>query len=180
MNPKGRTFRAAGLLLAAGAMLSAGCDGDPSTGYTMRSLYPEDVKSVAVDMFQRGPAVYRREIETRLTKAVVKRIQLDTPYRIEPKASADTVLTGSLELVEQAVVFNNPDTGRPREKEITFTVDVVWKNQRTGEEKLNVRNLRVTGTYLPHEPFSENFYQGSEDLINRLARRIVEQMERPW
>jgi hypothetical protein len=61
-----------------------------------------------------------------------------------------------------------------------MVVSFTWTDLRTGKTLAERTNFAVTDTYLPHEPFSETYFQGSEALINRLARRIVEQMESDW
>ncbi len=166
--------------VAVAAVLAAGCSDDPAAGYTTRSLYHTNVDSVAVEMFETGRGVYRRHLEDRLTKAVVKRIQYDTRYKITDKAEADTLLTGTIDVVEQAVIHSNPRDARTREQELAFAVSLTWTDLRSGQQLAKVHNLRASVSYLPARPFKEDFFVGSEDEINRLARRIVEQMERDW
>lgn len=162
-------------------MLPAGCADDPSKGYTTQSPYRRGVRSVAVEMLARGPEVYRRDIEIRATEAIRKRIESEIPaYQVLPKARADTLLTGTLKLISQRVLSFNPDTGRPREQEITMLVSLRWEDLRTGEVIKPVDNLRVSGTYVQHPPLGEDFSQGREEVLNLLARRIVEEMEADW
>jgi formylmethanofuran dehydrogenase subunit E-like metal-binding protein len=165
-----------GLLLSVSAVLAMFAGG---CGYQVGNLYRDDVDTVAVDMFTRGRMVYRRELETRATEAIVKRINL-TPYRIAPKNQADTILTGSIDVVPQRVPQYDPDSGRPRFKELLLKVSFQWKDQRTGKVLVEHENVIVSGTYVTHEPLNEDFFQGSEDVVNRLAERIVAYMERDW
>ncbi len=158
----------------------AGCSTDPSVGYTTGSQYREDIKTVAMQMFGRGKDVYRRQLEFRLTEAVVKRVQQDTPYRIGKSDTADTELRGEIRSVYQQILHYNPDTGRPREMEVVFRISFTWTDLRTGEVLAHDDNLLVFATYIPQDPFNESFFDGSEDLINRAASRIVESMEAPW
>ena len=60
------------------------------------------------------------------------------------------------------------------------TIDFQWKDLRTGKMLVERNNYRVTGYYVPSMPFSEGFFHGSEDTVNRLARRIVEEMREDW
>ncbi len=159
----------------AGAMLTAG-----GCGYTMGDLYPEDVKTVAVDIFARGQDVYRRELGFRLTEAVCKVIESQTPYRLARQNDPDTKLTGTIESVEQQVLSSNPDTGMPREKEITLVLSLRWTDLRTGRVRMEVDNFRIADSYIPDTAFREDFFDGTEAVINRAARRIVEQMEKQW
>ncbi len=162
------------LLILAAAGILGGC------GYQVGGMYRENIKTVAVPMFTRGKDVYRRGLEMRLTEAVAKRIQQDTPYKISTRDRSDTILTGTIENIRQQVMNTNPDTGEPRMLEITITVSFTWKDQRTREVLAEQPKLRVAGFYIPHSPVSEDFFQGSDDVINKLARRIVEHMEKEW
>jgi hypothetical protein len=163
------------------ALLSlAGCSSDPARGYSFANQYQENIRTVAVPIFDIGKDVYRRGLEFRLTEALVKRIELDTPYKVVEKKRADTELRGRIEQVEQRVLSFNPDTGLPREAEITFTVSFTWTDLRSGKVLASQSRFRQAGTYLPQRPIGEDFFQGSEDVINRLARRVVEHMEKPW
>lgn len=167
-------------MLAAGLLQSAGCSGDPSQGYTMKSPYPQNVKTVAVPIFTRGKDVYRRELEFRLTEAVQKQIQLNTNYHVVDRSRADTLLVGSIDTISERVLSFNPDTGDPRDKEITMVVSFTWTDLRTGKVLATRTKLPLTSTYIPPTPFNENFFEGSEDVMIRIASRIVEQMEAPW
>lgn len=157
-----------------------GCTDDPTKGYTLRSPHRGGIRTVAVPIWTRGKGVYRRELEMRSTQAIVKRIELDTPYKVTRKARADTLLAGTIDLVEQRILSMNPDTGMPRELELTLHVSFKWTDLRSGKALVERSNFRVAGTYIPSAPFSEDFFHGSEDVVSRLARRVVEQMEADW
>ena len=159
------------MILAGGTL--GGC-----AGYTTASQYPDDVETVAVDIFARGKDVYRRGIEMRITEAIVKQIELDTPYKVTKKSRADTQLSGTLEVVNQRVLSTNTLTGQPHEIEITLEVSFTWKDLRSGKILAEQSSMPMAATYIPQDPFSEDFFQGSEDDVNRLAARIVEQMEK--
>jgi outer membrane lipopolysaccharide assembly protein LptE/RlpB len=168
-------------LLLAGPMLAAcGCDVDPTQGYTTRSQYPKSIRTVAVPIWTRGKAIYRRELEMQLTEAIVKRLELSTPYKVVDKTRADSELSGSIDNVSQRVLSFNPDSGQARELEITYTVSFTWTDLRSGRVLTRRKNFRQAGTYIPPAPFSEDFFQGSEDLVNKLAQRIVDQMALEW
>lgn len=169
-------------VLVAGCLAAAaGCSSDGTTGYTTNSLYRPGIRTVAVPIWQRGEKVYRREVEDRLTEAVQKQIELDTPYKVTSRAKADTELRGTIDEIDQRPMSINPDTGLARELEVTIIVSFTWTDLRPGGKVLVERkNFRVAATYIPEGAYNEDFFQGSEDAINRLAQRIVEQMETPW
>lgn len=167
-------------LLGAMAMLQSGCSGSGRDGYTTVSQYPEDIRTVAVPIWTRSKDVYRRDLEMRITEAVAKRIQQDTPYRLASHEDADTEITGEINQIDQQVLAFNPDTGRPQSMEIRLTVSFVWKDLRSGKILARKDRYKVVGVYIPPSPFDEDFFQGSEDVINQLARRVVEHMESEW
>jgi hypothetical protein len=158
----------------------AGCSSDGRGGYTTSSQYRPGIQTVAVDVWGRGKDVYRRDIEMRVTEAVVKRIEQDTPYKVTVKSRADTLLVGTIDSVEQRTLSFSTDTGLPRETELMFTISFVWKDLRTGKTLVEKKAMTVSGRYTREDPITEDFFQGSENVINRLARQVVEQMEQPW
>ena len=168
----------------AGAMALGGCnfsaDGDGYGHYTMRDPFPTDISTVVVDMFFRGRDVYRRELEYRLTEAVQKRIEMNTNYKLTRRERADTELRGEIAMISQEALSFNPDTGNPREMEIVMTISFQWRDLRSGEVLVRQESLQVSGTYIPDSPLSETFFDGSQDVIEKAAIRIVEHMETPW
>jgi hypothetical protein len=179
-------FSIAALLAGVALIALGGCATDPTRGYTTNNQYVAGVRSVTVPIWTRGKQVYRRGMEMRLTEAIVKRVQQDTPYRITKKGRADTELRGTIDSISQRVLSYHPDTGWPRETEITLRVSFTWTDLRSGEV-LAEGNLHQTGAYLPAQPMArfrrrpeQDFFQGSEDVVNKLAGRIVQYMEAEW
>src|SRR5689334_19574034 len=62
--------------------------------YQWRSLYREDVRTVAVPIFKNKD--YRRGVEFSLSKAVVNQIEMRTPYKVVAREKADTILEGEI------------------------------------------------------------------------------------
>lgn len=168
------------LCLAAIFVGLGGCTSDPTSGYTFASQYPTNVRTVSVPIWTRGPQVYRRELEYKLTEAVIKRIEQDTPYKVTKPVRADTELTGTIDLVTQRVLGSNPDDATPREIAMTLVVSFRWRDLRTGKVLVEKTRYAVTGDYVPGDPFYESDYHGAEAAINRLARRIVEELREDW
>src|SRR5215813_6612178 len=90
-----------------GVVMLAGC-----IGYHVgtNSLYAADVATVYVPMIESDS--YRRDLGERLTEAVVKEIELKTPYKVVSTPDADSILSARLlgdarhALVENQ--FNDP------------------------------------------------------------------------
>src|SRR5215213_7968767 len=78
-------------------------------GYQWRSLYREDVRTVAVPVF--GNRSFERNVEFNLSKAVVSYIESSTPYKVVPKERADTILEGEVTRVEIDTVSNSSTAG---------------------------------------------------------------------
>ncbi len=166
-----RPIRLAVMLAVAAASLAAGGCG---------SMHHADVSSVTVPIWQRGPGVYRRGLEFRLTEAIIKRIELDTHYKVTDKSKADTILEGTIVRVNQGVLSFNPREATPRDVQIRIVVRFKWTDLRTGEVRHEERNLRASGVYYPEHPLNEDFSEGSASAINRMAQLVVEKMEKPW
>ena len=177
-----RTLLGMTVLAVTAAVVFTGCGNpDPTKGYTTISQYRPDIKTIAVPIFRRGTYEYRRDIEFRLTEALVKQIEAQTPYKVVSKGNADTELTGTIQSIDQQVLNFDPGTGRAREIQLRVTVDFTWKDLRgEGKVLVNRKNFRVAAEYIPPRPFNEDFFLGSEDAFNKMARRLVEQLAQPW
>jgi len=173
-----RTWILPGILAAA---LAAGCNADPTQGYTTASQFRTDVQTVAVPIFRREAGEFRRNIEIRLTEAIIKHIEAQTPYKVVDRSRADTLLEGTLRWARIRPLSFDPRTGMAREVQVRLCVDFIWKDLREpGKVFAERKNFRVAADYIPQCPFSEDFFLGSEDAINKLGQRIVEQLAQPW
>ncbi len=173
----GKKFCIAACVLACSAIIPAGCT---PLGYTAKSQYRTGVTSVCVPIWSRGTDVYRRGVEMRLTEALQKRIELDTPYKVTGQERADTLLVGTIRSISQKTLSMNPDTGFPREIRVRFTVSFRWEDLRTGKNIMNVERFTAAEVYHPTPPYNEEFFRGSQGAIEVLARRIVEKMAADW
>ena len=151
-------------------ILLSGC------GYTTRRPFPETVATVHVEMFHSKD--FRKDLEFKLTEAVVKRIETDTRYRIAPRKQADTILSGELVEVRQATLGNDFRTDLPRETGATFVISLRWKDQRTGKILAERQRFAYTTTYIP--PVGESFFDGAVRGLDGVAEQLVETMESPW
>ncbi len=148
-----------------------------SGGYSDEWLYPEDVGSVYVEMFDNQS--FRRGVEYELSDALAKRIEADTPYKIiSSRDRADTVVSGRIEEISESIPSMERQTGRALEKEVQLRVVVNWKNLKTGQ--LLIDNMSVTASASYSEWQNQGFGYASALAANKLAERIVELMENEW
>ena len=158
------------LLLVVGCSVLSGC------GYSTKRPFSTDIQTVHVEMFQSKE--FRRELEFRLTESVIKRIEMDTPYKIAPRKTADAVLTGEIVKVENRTFGDDFDTDQPREIGSTVVVRFRLQDLRSGDILVERPRLVFQTSYIP--PVGETFTQGMTRAMDGLAEQIVETMESSW
>lgn len=166
------------VLLASLAWMLAtltGCSG--IGGYSNETLFPDDVCTVCLDMFDNRS--FRRGIEFDLSDALAKRIESETPYKIvSSKDRADSVISGQLLAVGESALTMERQVARPLEKEVVLTAAVNWKNLNTGRLMINNRTVTATASYSEFQ--NQDFTYASTLAANKLAKQIVELMENDW
>ena len=145
-------------------------------GYSSTRPFPTDIQTVHVEMFHSKE--FRRELEFRLTEAIVKRIEMDTPYRIANRRTADALMTGEILSVKNRTFGDDFDKDLPRE--IGSTVEVRYRltDLRSGEILVEKPRYVFQTAYIP--PVGETFTQGMTRALDGMAEGIVESMETPW
>jgi hypothetical protein len=153
------------------ALFFAGCG-----GYSSKPLYSQDIKSVYVEMFDN--TTFTRDLEYDLTDAVAKRIESETPYKIvSDRSKADTVLSGKITGIGSSPLTVERETGRALENQAEIFADFSWKNLKTGEYLLT-NSASATASYSEFQ--QQGFNYASKAAMNKLAERIVEQMQTGW
>ena len=148
----------------------AGCS------YSSARPFPTDIQTIHVEAFHSKE--FRRELELRLTEATIKRIELDTPYRIAPRRKADVLLTGEILGVENRTFGDDFDTDLPREIGSTVTIRFRVQDLRSGEVLVERPRFVYQTSCIP--PVGESFTQGMTRALDGLAEQIVETMESGW
>ena len=164
------------LLLAAAAMQS--CASDPTEGYTFDSTYAQDVRTIAVPIFENYS--YERGVEFDLTDALIKEIEARTPYKVTSSERADTVLTGRVRTVELEQISKSPTTGLTEEVVVTVTIDFAWEDVQTGQPLLRREGFAGHGLFVPSRPTGERIEMGRLAAVEDLARDIVAEMRAAW
>ena len=167
-------------LLLTLVVTSAGC---ASYRFGHRSLYRPDVRTVHVPVFQSESL--RQNLGERLTEAVVKEIELRTPYKVVSTPDADSVLSGRI-LRETKHVEAETRYDDAREIATDFVVQAQWISRqneflmRRCAIPLGGFDLTVTqnSTFIPEA--GQSLATAQQQAIERAAREIVGQMEIWW
>jgi hypothetical protein len=180
--------RAIAVLSLAAGVLTVGCAGYRAGS---QSLYAPDVATVYVPMVQSDS--FRRDLGERLTEALVKEIELKTPYKVVNSPNADSVLEVHLRNDRRNVQAED-QFDNPRVFASSLTAEATWVNRRRlplgpmhavpVSESLAASATQplvgVTQTN-PLIPESGQTVASQQQLeIARLAEQIVGVMEEPW
>jgi hypothetical protein len=136
-----------------------------------------EVKTVAVFIKSQS---FRRDLQQMLTEAVIKEINLRTPYRVVGQhEKADTVLTGIITQEGKNLVVEAP-TNFARELNGTITIQVKWMHNPPSDAELNALPTVVTETINWVPEVGETVLSAHNHITQSLAKQIVDMMEKPW
>jgi hypothetical protein len=166
--------------IAASLFGFAGCIGyQVGTG----SLYASDVATVYVPMIDSDS--YRRDLGERLTEAVIKEIELKTPYKVVSTPNADSILSARLMTDTRKVLVENAyDDARVSENEIR--AEVTWLNRRrmpiapAQSIPMPPELVLMSGVSNIIPEAGQTVATQQQQAIQRLAQQIVATMEAPW
>lgn len=164
-----------GLLALAAA---AGCASDPTRGYAVTSTFPPEVSTVAVSVFEND--TYERDLQFELTDALIKEIEARTPYKVTSAGRADTILTGRISNVRRRQLSKSRFTGLSEEVAFRVTIDMEWRDLRTGEPLLELKSFSADSLFVPSRPSLEPIEIGEFGAVQALARDIVAEMRADW
>ena len=180
---------AASPLLSLSLWLTSGCGyaaSDPAAGqtgptggvagYQWKSLYRDDVRTVAVPTFSNRS--FRRGVEFQLTKAVVNQLEAQSPYKVVPRDRADTILEGEITDIFVRTFSADPNTGIPQDQFYLIRVNFTWKDLRTGKILTERRRFEQSATFYP--TLGEGQFVGAQQNVERLALSIVQEMQADW
>jgi hypothetical protein len=161
-------------------LLLPGC-----AGYQLgtRSLYAPDIATVYVPTFESDS--FRQGLGEWLTEAVIKQIELKTPYKVVGDAGADSVLTGRI-IADRKRVLVEDAFDQAREVQANFTVQVNWidrhgamiRQPATISLPPGLVHFSQTASLVPEA--GQSITTAHQESIARLADQIVSTMEAPW
>ena len=128
---------------------------------------------------------FRPHLGERLTEAVVKEIELNTPYKVVPNSFADSILQGRIFEASKYTITENVND-EPRDIELEMGVEVTWRG-RGGQSLAGPSTFRLpygfdrVGQAVHIVPEGgQSITTGQQETLIRVARQIVANMEVPW
>jgi hypothetical protein len=181
--PMSRRAALGGLSTAVVASCTLAWTGCAAYRFGAASLYPPDIQTVYVPVFESDS--FRRNLAEFLTEAIVKEIELKTPYKVVGTAQADSVLSGKITTDTKRVIIEDK-YDFPRETQVNMSVEVRWVHRRGHlmnqpaaiplPQDLVV--LSGDGALVPE--FGQSVATAQLQSIQSVAQQIVSLMEMPW
>ena len=148
-----------------------------------RSLYAPDVQTVYVPVIEANS--FRRDLGERLTEAVIKEIELKTPFKVVGSPDADSILSAQL-IGERRRVLVETAFDTPRASEIITRANVTWLNRRripigpAVDIPLPPQLVDIGQSAVLIPEAGQSVATSEQQAIKRLAEQIVATMEQPW
>ncbi len=156
------------MALLAMTFLASGCGGYQ---FGNRTLYRTDLKTINVPLFK--SSTLRKDLGEWLTEAVVKEIELRTPYKVVSSPLADSVLTGNILWGDQKRVLSENVNDEPRNLLYQAAVHVTWIDN---SGRILVQSIVSLGSdFVPES--GQSIATAEQTAIQKLAQQIVSQME---
>jgi hypothetical protein len=147
------------------------------------SLYPPNIRTIHVPIVRND--TFRHDIGVQLTEALVRSIEMRTPYKVIGDPNADSTLTCRVTGQSKRVIAEN-QVDEPRALNNSISVELTWTDRRG--------NLLMTNRFVPTGELAFYFVQGNDFIpeggqsiatsqqkaVEQLADQIVGQMESRW
>lgn len=147
------------------------------------TLYNTSIKTIYVPMVKSD--VLRPQLGERITEAVVKEIELRTPYKVVRDNCADAVLNIQLTNYNQGINFK--DTwGGPRQESLDMRVKIELVDRKTqfmesgGEFAVDRDDTFIMGSGCLIAVAGQSTATEQQEAIDKLAARIVNVLEKAW
>lgn len=158
------------------AMLVASSTGCRGYHLGNQYLYRSDIRSVHVAMFESNSD--RRFLGQRLTEAVTKQIISSTPLTITEPSFADSIIKGRL-IRESKLVTGESITDEARSLDVANRVEVEWVD-RAGTPLMQRQTVQLDFDAELIPEGGQSLATTQQEIIDRIAREVVGQMEMPW
>jgi hypothetical protein len=152
------------------------CGGCQVYQFGAPTMYRFDIRSVYVPVAESDS--YRRFLGLRLTEALIKQIELDTPFVIAEPQNADSFLVARIVRDTKSVEAETINDD-PRTLQYGIQVEVTWTD-RAGQPLTRRQVIRINedAVFIPEG--GQSLTTAQQEVINSIARDIVGQMEVAW
>ncbi|MFM9996291.1 MAG: LPS assembly lipoprotein LptE [Phycisphaerales bacterium] len=154
------------------------CASDPADGYSFKSTYAEDVRSVAVPIVENR--TFTKGLEVRLTEAIIKEIQRSTPWVVTSRDRADAVFAGAITDSRLRAMSIARGTGLVLEQAVELSVDFDLRLARSGRVLVSRRSFDGVASFVPSRGTGERIELGEAAAVQELARDIVAELRSNW
>lgn len=139
-------------------------------------LYRSDIRTVHVAAVESDS--FRRFTGAKLTEAIVRQIAQQTPLTIDDPGLADSFVQARI-LRDTKRVLGQNRFGEPRALEYGWQVEVTWVD-RAGVPLMPRQTIRIDldEQFIPEA--GQSMADAEQQLAERIAQKIVGQMEMPW
>jgi hypothetical protein len=148
-------------------------------GYTPLSpeeAFPQDVATVAVAAV--ANTTDRTDLSSSLTAALVRTVEIETPYRIADIGTADTLLEVTIREVIRDSDLRSRETGFSQIESLLIVADVTWTDLRDGTLLLSLEGVLADRERYP--TFGEGLPAAARLASDALAREITDEMAGRW
>lgn len=162
-----------GLFFAFAVFSFAGC---ASYHLGNQYLYRSDIRTVHVMIFESDSS--RRYLGQRLTEAVIKDIELNTPLVITDPQIADSFVRGRIVADNKRAVAENL-YDEPRTLRVDWRVEVEWVD-RAGVPLMQLQSVIISrdAEFIPEA--GQSMATAQQRIIEQAARDLISQMQTPW
>ncbi|MDB4676744.1 LPS assembly lipoprotein LptE [bacterium] len=171
------------VLLVTGFLLLIFSGGCASYRYGAASMFRPGIKTVHVPVVQNE--TFRHDLGIRLSEALVKEIDRRTPYKVTGNPNADSTLVCTITHETKQILTETSDDD-PRALDAVISAKATW-TARNGEQLMHNslapnNDLSITfgndSRFVPEA--GQSMDTATQEAIEKLAARIVSQMEMRW
>jgi hypothetical protein len=153
--------------IGAFAAVLSGC------GYSTKSLLPEGVRTVAIDIFAND--TYYREIEFRLARELSQEVNTRTTWKLDKKRNAEALISGRILSVQRPTLIEN-DADRVSEQAVILRAEVRLESLKDARllDRFVVANRAefiVERAETLDTAFAEAIADLAEQIVNHLQHR---------
>ena len=156
------------------SVFASGC-----AGYHIGPVTKTSFHSISVPMFRNE--TLRPQLEAPICNAIIRRLQEDGSVRIEERARADVILTGTVFRYDRVPLRAlRTETGVPREYRLSITVRVEARDRRTGETVLRPTEVEGKSDVLIGEDQQSAEMQALPLVADDIAKQITGLLLESW